>query len=483
MSISNDYYLKAINLCDSLAETIDLAESETLKGSCYGAIAFNYNSLSVEPELSKDYCEKAILCHMSSLKILKDSVITTDIKKVLMQSVCNLLMSDLMQYSNVCTDYDIYYGDYVVNIMSNVLNSMGEFLTEKEKYENSFTAYQKDFEQNRKFGYRELCRLRIDDMEELIKNNHKNVKIWDYYNLAEDYFEINDTLKALSYYNRVIEDYQKSDYSKEDLLSNAAYWYSHKAISEINGDKNWISTIMKEIVDQVEMMDSEKRIKELYKVIQLLSSASYDEEMEELRNNLIEIDRRIIKEYNEGMDFDNLSDVYYDLLTKCLMNKQYNILKDYYKECAYAGMQSAKNRQYNMPSSVYETFEGKGLGELLSLTFPNNHFDTGVIFNSLLFRKNAELRVSMSLSELISGTTDSLLVKKYQRVEKLKRAIRNSNSGFIEDMGRTLTLREAANIAYKFEEEISCIVRFMAENFMICELMDGDMTENNDVEN
>ena len=41
----------------------------------------------------------------------------------------------------------------------------------------------------------------------------------------------------------------------------------------------------------------------------------------------------------------------------------------------------------------------------------------------------------------------------------------------------------AGRLFDKFEEEISCIVRFVAENFMICELMDGDMTENNDVEN
>lgn len=38
----------------------------------------------------------------------------------------------------------------------------------------------------------------------------------------------------------------------------------------------------------------------------------------------------------------------------------------------------------------------------------------------------------------------------------------------------------AGRLFDKFEDEINCIVRFISEDFMICELIDGDMTENDE---
>lgn len=39
----------------------------------------------------------------------------------------------------------------------------------------------------------------------------------------------------------------------------------------------------------------------------------------------------------------------------------------------------------------------------------------------------------------------------------------------------------AGRLFDKFEEEINCVVRFIAESFMICEVIDGDISENNEV--
>ena len=35
----------------------------------------------------------------------------------------------------------------------------------------------------------------------------------------------------------------------------------------------------------------------------------------------------------------------------------------------------------------------------------------------------------------------------------------------------------AGRVFDKFEDEINCMIRFIAENFMICELIDGDIAE------
>lgn len=463
LNISNDYYFKAINYCDSLSDKIDMYELEGLKGSCYGGIGLNYISLSIEPELSMDFFEKAILHNIRSLELIRNNNIQSpDIKEILMKSVFDLTMFELRQYSDVCTEYKIDSGEYLYNNSSKILEVMDIYLPEEDKFRFTFNMYQNDFDQKFIFGHKDLCKNRLEEMEKLLMNNIQHAILWDYYNIADNYIELNDTVKALYYYTNVINDYHKSG-STDDLLNNSAYWNSHKAISRIKGDQNWINRMKEEIVNHVDDMKPEKRIESLYEVVKGLSSARFGKESEDLRNYLIGLDRRIIHEYHDEMDFDHISDIYYDLLSNCIENKQYSILKDYYNECVYAGMQAYKKQQYYMPNSIFEEYQGKGLGELLSITYADSNFDNGVIYNSLLFRKNAELSVSMSLSELIGGTTDSLLLKKYQRVESLRKAIRNTNADYIEDMGRILTLNEAASIAYRFEEEIRVTSSYISD--------------------
>lgn len=83
--------------------------------------------------------------------------------------------------------------------------------------------------------------------------------------------------------------------------------------------------------------------------------------------------------------------------------------------------------------------------------------NTGTVYDNILFRKNALLSLSISSINLIRSSGDTLLVKKYNRMQALKSGLANNRNAVIFDgyTHKDISREQAEKLVIRFDEEIS----------------------------
>ena len=118
------------------------------------------------------------------------------------------------------------------------------------------------------------------------------------------------------------------------------------------------------------------------------------------------------------------------------------LLRDFRYETAEEREKSWNYYEF-IPFSCAEMFNCK-----YGANIPNT-----VIYDNLLFRKGILLNTSISSANLIKSQGDSLLLKKYDRMFRLKKAL-DLNTPMITDNGKSMTREQARKIADRFDVEI-----------------------------
>lgn len=441
--ISNDYLNQVIDLTYSW-ETELFPFACSIRYFAYELMANNYESMSPEPEMAIECYKKGIdsvvtyICEL----IRSNKYSASTINSLITPHFLSLKIS-IRNLSDIGELYHSYNYDYVLDTIQYLIDVAGDYMAPQDTFEMLHDCYCVDIVYNYHIGNRELCESKLAMLEDIYRLPGISAS-------TINLLDLGDVYKLLGYDSRALDCYKKIQLGSDKM--DHIYWRAERRISEINGDHNWMYHMKDELDDNCNLTN-------LYFI---LESFRFSLDVKELDDYCIDLCRRIITGYADGKSDIDIESVYDILMFYCLKNGRYEILKDYYKSCAESGINSTKSGFQISSFNKYNEYDGKGLGELLTLAYPDQSFDSGTIYNSVMFRKNSQLSVSLSLSNLIKESTDSLLIKKYARYERLKMAL-NVPGDSISDLGRVISRDEAYALMERFEDEIRQGSRYHAD--------------------
>lgn len=111
--------------------------------------------------------------------------------------------------------------------------------------------------------------------------------------------------------------------------------------------------------------------------------------------------------------------------------------------------ETAEEREKSWSSYEFVPFS---CAEMLNKNF-NACIPETTLYNNLLFRKGILLNTSISSANLIMAQGDSLLIQKYNRMQRLKKVL-ELNTQLVRDNGKIMTREQAQKIVARFDSEI-----------------------------
>ncbi len=407
-----------------------------------------YDWVSVEPELALKY-------KLSGCELLSEDIVLNR-NKLLKEEY--IISRDMMYYEwEKCIDLYSYLAD------EESIDRCYEKLFHYTKLidgENSdkyaelrlgwYTNYKIPQYFNRNKNNKEIGLAYCDSLanfylnnSELLKNSYFNSE-----NIARDYDLLGDSLNAEKFLN-IRENELRIKYPqniecqpeflrflKERL--DILYGYDNvKKLAELKG--------LEPIFEQSRDINKNEYLDLLTNIAQELKYANDIESEIEYLNKILSI------------RYDN--SIFLQRLVLCYqINNQWNEIVPYFDKLSISAKEYILNEIKDAPSEYRENIWSNyveipfNIGEALVEQFPKK-ISTGTLYDNLLMRKNFLLNSSISAENLIKEEGDSLLLSKYNRLQRLKNFLDSSNDTIV-DLNHTINREQAEKLIKRFNKEI-----------------------------
>ena len=438
------YFNKAIDLCDSLQDEAELKNQ--LLATAYSMMA-NLYSMSAEPELSISQIKKAIYYNKQTMyDIKKDQNLLWSTKAQLINVVLDAFQNNVGNLCETNNDLSIFNDYYCYKSILNIMNDFGVFINKKDIFNLTNAALQSDIFNDYICGGKDSISHYLGELSKLYHDYPDCISINDLFWLGEYHLFVGDSIQAKAYFDAITTNngnhYKKSSYDYD------YYYESLRKSSEIGHSHRWITELHELTMEVLKGKNDPDHIKKLLSIAKIWKntddttatvhlSAIYDE----------------ILDNTDSLEGDDNCNIYSDILSFCIENKKYDILRNNYEKFSECGIKETKKELLSWQETAYSTYSENGLGEMLKNIYPTQEINVGQIYNGLLFRKNAVLTVSIAFSNLIKESEDSLLHAKYDRTVRLKDLVKKSNGNIVYN-SHTVSTEEALKLIDRFENEI-----------------------------
>lgn len=418
-----------------------------------------YNMVSVEPELSLEYYYRNVKLMEEKYRVLSNKILPQE-KTVGIEQLIRNWQKCSSRYE------ELGYYEEALNCLDRALELIKG--TNSEYYDQELRfRHQKEIELFSSIGIRwnsngyysrwsqndmgddDRCRRAAHEMERTYLER-KQPTAEDYLLMSNIYNNyIGDSLSANKYCIKAIDAIKKespSDYKYSDV-----YITSQRAINKRNGKQEQL----KYEIELLELLRPKSNMKEQY-VLTLKEIASLYHELCNIDSSLYYYNKYIqsAKDLGGLIEEDAISQFVKTMETESI----YKEIVPYYEQyISYTKKKLLKDFKYQTSGereSLWHEYEfcPYSCGEMLNYSY-NATIPTNVLYDNLLFRKGLLLNSSISSVNLIRSTGDSLLLRKYDRMIRLKKSL-NSNDKVIKNSGRTFTREQAQKLVSRFEEEI-----------------------------